>query len=290
LRNRCSIVLLLFLLVSCSHKEQNVENCFYQGSDSYQRKVTLAKEPQRIVSFSPAITEIIFLLNANQKLVGISDFCNYPPETAKITKVGKLLNINVENLLSLHPDLILIGSVISKEDVAKIEQANIPVFSVKQESKIENLCQTIETVGTLVNRQNEADSLIAIYRHKIATFKAQKQNSGKKVYYVVGFGQTGDFTAPGNSYIHDIISLAGGDNIGKTLSTWNISREQLLQENPDYIFIREKDKAAFCKTYPYTELDAVKNKRVYAINSGWIDILSPRNFDAIEYIHRVINS
>ncbi|MCK9338898.1 MAG: ABC transporter substrate-binding protein [Bacteroidales bacterium] len=290
MRNRCSIVLLLFLLVSCSHKEQNVENCFYQGSDSYQRKVTLAKEPQRIVSFSPAITEIIFLLNANQKLVGISDFCNYPPETAKITKVGKLLNINVENLLSLHPDLILIGSVISKEDVAKIEQANIPVFSVKQESKIENLCQTIETVGILVNRQNEADSLIDIYRQKIATFKAQKQNSGKKVYYVVGFGQTGDFTAPGNSYIHDIISLAGGDNIGKTLSTWNISREQLLQENPDYIFIREKDKAAFCKTYPYTELDAVKNKRVYAINSGWIDILSPRNFDAIEYIHRVINS
>lgn len=283
-------ILIIFLAVSCNHKKQAPENYFYKGKDSYNREVFIQEEPQRVVSLSQSITEILFLLNADNKLIGISDFCTFPPETAKITKVGKLLNINVENILSLNPDLILISSVISKEDVASLERANIPIFAVKEESKIENLYQTIQTIGTLVNRSAQADSLVSLYQAKIKSLKNRTVSNLKSVYYVVGFGKTGDFTAPGNSFIHDIISLAGGENVGKDLTTWNISREHLFQEDPDYIFIREEDMELFCKTYPYTQLSAVKSGKVFPISSGWIDILSPRNFDAIEYIHNVINS
>ena len=105
---------------------------------------------------------------------------------------------------------------------------------------------------------------------------------------MVGFGKTGDFTAPGNSYIHDIITLAGGRNIGEDLTTWSVNREHLFEQDPDLIFIREEDLETFCQTYPYTLLTAVKEHRVYPINSGWIDTPSPRNMLAIEYIHQVI--
>jgi iron complex transport system substrate-binding protein len=104
------------------------------------------------------------------------------------------------------------------------------------------------------------------------------------VYYVVNFGAGGDFTAPGNSHINEIITLAGGRNIGDTLSTWNVSREYLFTQNPDLIFVRTEDFPFFIKTYPYTLLKAVKENRVYPIESGWMDVISPRNFLAIEEI------
>jgi len=104
------------------------------------------------------------------------------------------------------------------------------------------------------------------------------------IYYVVSFGIAGDFTAPGNTHISEIIRLAGGRNIGDSLSTWNISREYLFAQNPDFIFVRTEELAHFVKTYPYTLLKAVKEHRVFPIESGWVDVVSPRNFLAVEEI------
>ena len=91
------------LLIGCNRQQQKSENAFFKGKDSYQREVVLEKEPLRVVSFSQAVTEAIFLLHAEDKLVGISQFCDYPPETQKIPKVGDLININVENVLKQNP-------------------------------------------------------------------------------------------------------------------------------------------------------------------------------------------
>jgi ABC-type Fe3+-hydroxamate transport system substrate-binding protein len=100
----------------------------------------------------------------------------------------------------------------------------------------------------------------------------------------VSFGAAGDFTAPANTHISEIIRLAGGKNIGDALSTWNISREYLFAQNPDFIFVRSEDLPHFVKTYPYTLLRAVKENRLFPIESGWMDVVSPRNFLAIEEI------
>lgn len=281
-------ILIVLLAASCRQQDSVNTDFFYKGEDAYNRTVTIQKEPQRIISLSSSITEIAFLLGAEDKIVGVSDFCEYPPEVEKIPKVGKLLNINAENLLALHPDLVLITSMVSKEDVAKIENAGMPVFSVKAENSIEGLFYTIDKMGSILNRKEEATKLAADYRHKIDSVQNNRPEASKSVYYVVGFGKTGDFTAPGNSYIHDIISLAGGRNIGEELTTWNVNRELLFEQDPELIFIREEDLETFCKTYPYTLLTAVKEQRVYPINSGWIDVPSPRNMLAIEYINQVI--
>ena len=279
----------ILLLAACQQQNSSVaDRSFYTGEDSYGRTVVIKEEPKRIISLSSSITEIAFLLGAEDKIVGVSDFCEYPPEVEKIPKVGKLLNINVETLLALHPDLVLITSHVTKEDVAKIENAGIPVFSVKAEDNIEGLFYTIDKMGEILNRQEEATTLATNYRHKIDSMQQQKPEATKSVYYVVGFGKTGDFTAPGNSYIHDIITLAGGRNIGEELTTWSVNREHLFEQDPDLIFIREEDMETFCTTYPYPLLTAVKEHRVYPINSGWIDTPSPRNMLAIDYINRII--
>jgi iron complex transport system substrate-binding protein len=226
-------------------------------------------------------------------LIGISDYCNFPEATQQIRKVGGLQNINIETIISLQPDVILIGSIIPKNEVKKLEKSGISVIAIKQEEKLEGILDVLDMIGKIVDNKTCADSLIQYYCKKLEDYRSPHTAhripfTPPTVYYVVGFGTAGDFTAPENSHIHEIIELAGGRNIGDSLSTWNISREYLFTQNPDIIFIRSEDFSFFIKTYPYTLLDAVKKNRVYPIESGWIDIISPRNFLAIEEIKKKI--
>lgn len=259
-------------------------------TDSYQREVVLQKEPQRIVSLSPAITELLFMIGAGDRLVGISDYCQYPDETQKIPKVGGMQNINMETLLSLHPDVVLIGSMVSQEDVDKIEKLNIPVIALIEESDITGISTLMLNLGKITNQDSVARVEADRWQQTLENFRQHnvlRQGPPKSVYYVVGFGETGDFTAPKGSHIHQIIELAGCRNVGEDVSTWNVSREFLFQADPDIIVVRKEDMQSFCSLYPYTLLKAVKNKKVYPIESSWIDIVTPRNLKAIAYLQKI---
>lgn len=271
---------------ACQSPKTAPKEAFFTWEDSYNRHVQLDTAPRRIVSISPAITEVMFLVGAQDKLVGVSDFCNYPPETAKITKVGGMHNINFEQLLSLHPDVVLIGSMISQQDVDAIEKMGIPVICIVEEKSLEGMAEMMEVVGKITRCEEKGNAEAAKWREKIAERKAHAPNPDdrKCVYYVVGFGDGGDFTAPKNTHIQEIIELAGARNAGDSLTGWNISREYLFKVNPDIILVRREDSAAFVSRHPYTQLDAVKRGRVYGIESGWIDVVSLRNMNAVDYI------
>ena len=282
----------LAIVFSACHspKTNQEQDAFFTWEDSYKRHIELAKAPERIVSISPAITEVMYLVGAQNKLVGISDFCIYPPETEKIAKIGGMHNINFEVLLSLHPDVVLIGSMISQKDVAAIEKMGIPVICIVEEQSLEGMADLIQIIGKITNHEEKAEEQAEKWLTNIQNIRqenAQDSTTKKKVYYVVGFGDAGDFTAPKNTHINEIIELAGCENVGKKLSTWNISREVLFEANPDIILIRKEDKDAFCNQYPYTLLPAVKEGRVYPIESGWIDIVSPRNIKAVNMIRKI---
>lgn len=279
--------LLLILLFSACHSPKTAQKeAFFTWEDSYHRQVQLDTAPVRIVSISPAITEVMFLVGAQDKLVGVSDFCKYPPETEKITKVGGMHDINFEVLLSLHPDVVLIGSMISQQDVESIEKMGIPVICIVEESSLEGMAEMMEVIGRITQCEAKGNAEAEKWREKITERKAHAPNpeDRKCVYYVVGFGDGGDFTAPKNTHIQEIIELAGARNAGDSLTGWNISREYLFKVNPDIILVRNEDKEAFVSRHPYTSLDAVKNGRVYGIESGWIDVVSLRNMDAVDYI------
>lgn len=270
----------------CNSPKSTPKDAFFTWEDSYHRQVQLDTAPRRIVSISPAITEVMFLVGAQDKLVGVSDFCNYPPETEKITKVGGMHNINFEVLLSLHPDVVLIGSMISQKDVDAIEKMGIPVICIVEESSLEGMAEMMEVVGKITQHEEKGNTEAAKWKEKIAERKANAPapENRKCVYYVVGFGDGGDFTAPKNTHIQEIIELAGARNAGDSLTGWNISREYLFKVDPDIIVVRQEDKDAFVSRYPYTLLKAVKNNHVYPIESGWIDVVSLRNMQAVDYI------
>ena len=279
----------VLFFTACNSPKSNSKEAFFTWEDSYHRHVQLDTAPQRIVSISPAITEVMFLVGAQDKLVGVSDFCNYPPETEKITKIGGMHNINFEQLLSLHPDVVLIGSMISQKDVDAIEKMGIPVICIVEESSLEGMAEMMEVVGKITQCEGKGNAEAAKWRERIAELRGNAPNPAdrKCVYYVVGFGDGGDFTAPKNTHIQEIIELAGGRNAGGSLTGWNISREYLFKVNPDIIVVRQEDRDAFVSRHPYTQLDAVKNGKVYPIESGWIDVVSLRNMQAVDYIREI---
>ena len=289
-------ILLLLLLVACGHSgnQASKQTSNDTVTDDYGRTVVVPTQPQRVVSLSPAVTEIIYALGAQEMLVGRTDFCEYPAEAQQLPSIGGISNLNIESILSLNPDLVISGSMVSKKVTDQMDAMGVPMVCVIEKPRFNALFDNISAIGHLVGKEHEADSLIENLELRIENLISSTDSSQLStpnsqlptVYYVVGFGASGNFTAGGNTFINDIIRMAGGRNIAEDVEGWSYSLEALVKEDPDYIIVRREDYAAFCGMKPYNTLSAVRNGHVIGIVSGTLDLQVPRNIDAVLYLRQ----
>ena len=195
----------------------------------------------------------------------------------------------------MKPDLVISGSMVSRKATDQLDQMGVPMVCVIEKPRFQALYDNISAIGRLVGKEHEADSLNALMRERVNaldtnTLTQLHNNALPKVYYVVGFGAGGNFTAGGNTFINDIIRMAGGRNIAEDIEGWSYSLEALMREEPDYIIVRREDSAAFCGMKPYNRLRAVRNGHVIGIVSGTLDLQVPRNIDAILYLRERMNN
>ena len=283
----CIAAMTFLLATACTTQNSTPASQTDTFIDDYQRSVEVPLNPIRIVSTSPAVTEIMYALKAEQLLVGRTDYCVYPPQAQEIPSIGGISNLNVEKIVSLNPDLVISGSMIPQKSSQQLEQMGIPIVCVIEKQRFDGLYENISKIGQLVGRTSEADSLVELMKTQLQSLTQQLNNTNTvrpSVYYVGGFGPSGNFTAGGNSFINDLIDMAGGRNIAADITGWSYSLEALMQADPDYIMIRREDSATFCRTQPYNRLKAVKQGNVIALESGTIDLQVPRNLQAILYI------
>ena len=290
---RFTVLGFVLLLVACGgHQGQGAVTDTV--TDDYGRTVVVPAAPQRVVSLSPAVTEIMFALGAGDLLVGRTDFCVYPDAAGDIPSIGGISNLNVERILSMQPDLIISGSMVGKKFTDQFDQMGTPMVCVIEKPKFEALYDNIKAIGKLVGKEHEADSLIENLKLRMESLLAHGDSSQNtqlpSVYYVVGFGAGGNFTAGGNTFINDIIRMAGGRNIAEDIEGWSYSLEALVKEDPNFIIVRREDSAAFCGMKPYNRLSAVKNGHVIGIVSGTLDLQVPRNIDAVLYLRKRMNN
>ena len=316
---RTALVCFILLFAACGgHKEPTALTDTVV--DDYGRAVVLPAQPQRVVSLSPAVTEIMYALGAGDLLVGRTDFCVYPEEAANIPSIGGISNLNIESILALNPDLVISGSMVSKKATDQMDAMGVPMVCVIEKPKFEALYDNIAAIGHLVGKEHAADSLNALLHNRVShlsldsTFNEAIKNirevkddsqkntlmklvtdlrytdSTPTMYYVVGFGASGNFTAGGNTFINDIIRMAGGRNIAEGIEGWSYSLEALMKEDPDYIIVRREDSAAFCDMKPYNRLSAVRDGHVIGIVSGTLDLQVPRNIDAVLYLRKRMNN
>jgi len=262
----------------------------YAYTDDYGSTIQVPAHPQRIVSLSPAVTEILFALHADSLLVGRTEFCTYPPQASDIENIGGISNLNIEKVLSVEPDLVISGSMVPQKVVKQFEDMGIPLVCVIEKQHFDALFDNIAKIGQLAGYEEQAKHLNDSLRAELAKMDLSAPQKPKSVYYVVGFGSGGNFTAGGNTFINDIITMAGGSNIARDSEGWTFSVEALMQADPDFILIRAEDSAKFCRTAPYNRLTAVKQGRTVALENGILDLQVPRNLEVIRRLRTLFQT
>ena len=254
--------------------------------DSTQTEVKLTQEPMKIVSLAPSTTEIIAAIGAGDKLVGRTSFCNYPESITALPEVGGTMDPSVEAIVALEPDLVVGAGHAPEEVVTKLREVGIQVAFLKEDENFEGTYSTIEKLGLLTGKDEEAKKVIDEMKAKVekvdTDIKALNLEQIPKVYYATGYGD-GDWGAGGDTYIGEIINLAGATNIMQDISGWEISKEQIAEADPDIIIVPSGSGAveAMKTTEFYKDLRAVKEGKVFEVNGDTISRQGPRVADAL---------
>jgi len=244
-------------------------------TDDLKNPFALGPAPQRIISLAPNITEILFELGLGSRTIGVTRYCDYPPEALAKEKIGGMVDPNLEKIQSLKPDLIIGFRGNPLRVLTKLRSLHFPVFVLNLGSSLEGLFQTIEMVGRVSRAEGAAHELAArLQADYDAVRLALKDISRRPKAFLSVYGQ-GLWTCGQGSYLDDLLSQAGGVNIaGRVERRWlQINREQLIHENPEVIIIMAKDEPRFSQAAGLFRTDSrLKDVRaVKANNIHWLD-------------------
>jgi len=237
--------------------------------DMVNRTVTIPKEPERIVSLAPSITETIFYLGAGNKLVGVTKYADWPPAVKNITKVGGYgAYANLEEIAKLRPDLIIAdNAVFYKQGFLENLEKIAPVVIVNPKS-IDGIYQQVELLGKILNREEQAYLVVAEMKAQIGYIEGLVANQSRpSVMYLVST-YNGYWIAGKDTFADDIIRIAGGKNAFDDVTGWKaVSEEEIVARNPDVVIIASAyvDPKIFCSG-PLSTIKASKNGRVYTVS------------------------
>lgn len=236
--------------------------------------------PERIVSLGPSLTEEVYLLGAGDRLVGCTTYCRWPPEARKKEKVGTVVKVDVERVLALKPDLVLATSLTDPRDVKKMRELGLRVVVFPQPRSFQDLCSQFLLLGRLLGREAVAQRIVARVRAQVERIRALVKGLRRpRVFAEIGAHPL--FTATGESFINDLIEMAGGINIAAQAGRGLYSREKVLEENPDVILIvtmgivGKEEKETWEK---FKTLKAVREGQVYVVDSYKVCSPTPVTF------------
>jgi iron complex transport system substrate-binding protein len=288
------ILLLSFIsltsLFSEGTKEIAISNTI-EFTDSYNRTVQISKNPRRIVSLGPNITETVSELDFD-KLVGRTDYCDYPEKVSSVKSIGSITNANIEEIIELDPDLV-IGSVHCPKDLLEnLTKLGISAIAIYDDNSLDGSYNIISKIGYVMDEEEKANDIIKNNKALVEQIVDKTSTLDKKtVYYALSFGEWGDFTAGGSTFIGKMINLAGAINIAEDVDGWNYSVEQLIEKDPQIIIVSKyyNSKDQFINTWPYSSLTAVKENRVYEIDNNLLDRQGIRNAQGLLELAKIIH-
>ena len=245
-----------------------------------------AQEAKRIVSLVPWMTKSLYLMGEQGRLVGCTNYC--PAEaTDKIPVVASAVNVNIEKVLLLKPDMVFASSLIKPETIDNIKKLGIKVEYMPYPKSFEEICTDFVRIGELVGQQSKAKIIVAQQKERLARLKAGIP-TGKNPKIFMQIGTKPLFCAVPQTFMDDFVTLSGGTNIASELKNGSITREYVLKQNPDVIFIvtmgivAEEERDTWLK---YRSLSASKRKHIYILDSDKTCSPTPVLFvDALEEI------
>lgn len=206
-------------------------------TDMTGRKIELEKPAEKVVALTASNCEIIYALGAGDTVVGRGEYCDYPAEVLDVQAVQSGMNTNIEQIIALEPDVLFMSTMAqTEEQVKQLENAGIAVI-VSDAQDIEGVYESIALMGKVMGKDKEAEEIVSSMKASFAELAEKATGDGSKsVYFEVSPLQYGLWTAGKGTFMDEVANLLGLKNCFDDVEGWGeISEEQLLERNPDYI-------------------------------------------------------
>ena len=268
-------------------------------TDQMGRQVRIEKMPETIVSLSPGHTEIVFALGLEDRLVGVTEFCDYPEAANDKPKIGGFSTVDIERVVGIQPDLILAANIHKKEVIPELERLGLTVICLDP-TTLEEVLEAITLVGKCSGQEEKASQLVTGMGDRIKAITDKTSNLTQaerpRVFYTLWHKPP--MTVGSDTRIHELIELAGGINIaqglGKGYPTMSLSA--VIIANPQVIVAGTGHGAGKDSTFHFVETEpglrntyARINGQVYKINTDLVGRPGPRMVDGLEQMAKVIH-
>lgn len=253
--------------------------------DAVGDEIVIEEEPEAIVSMIPSNTEIAYELGLDEKIVGVSDFDNYPEATADVEKIGGQ-EFNVEKIISLQPDLVLAhesGLGVGDAGLQQLRDAGLEVFVVQNAESFDEVYDSISTIAQATGAMEEAEKIVSEMEVQVAEIEKQAATieEPKTVFLEVG-SQPDIFTTGSGTFMDEMLSIINAKNVAGDLKGWiSMDPEAIVAANPDVIITTEggyvEDAVGQIKTRGgFAEVTAVKEDAIYSLDSDMLTRSGPR--------------
>lgn len=263
--------------------------------DDLGRDVSLARPPQRIVALAPNVTEILYFLGLGERVVGVTEFSNYPPDAASKPKVGIFGSLNLEKIISLNPDLVI--ATVDGNRPAMVDllgQAGIKIYVANPRSVLQ-VIQCVSAVGRVCGIGGKADALAGDLKARLDRVVGKTRPRHRPlVLFQINLQPI--MTVNKDTLQHDLMHLAGGINMTaeEPVSYPRISIEEVIRKGPEVIIISSMERGGKFEEarrdwMRWKGVPAVRDKRVYLINSDLTDRPAPRALLGLEDMARLLH-
>jgi iron complex transport system substrate-binding protein len=287
------LLFMIFILNILFHIPSEGKELFL--TDEVGRKVRIPHSPNRVISLAPSITEILFAMGLDQKIAGVTSFCDYPNAALSKPKIGGFINPSIEKIISLRPDLIIgIRDGNRKETIIRLTDLGFSVYVVNPMS-FDGVIKTMKNIGEITGRQVESMGIVMDMMNKKNHIVSLTRSLPKpKVFFQVGDDPI--ITVGRGTLADDLVHFAGGRSISEdeTRSYPLYSIETILLKAPEIIVISsmrgQKHSHDLMKKWQnWKNIPAVKMNSIYIVDSNLVDRPTPRIVEGLDVICRMIH-
>ncbi len=281
-----ALLSIILVLTACGPGSQTPTQYVF---DDLGRLVAINGTPQRIISLAPSNTEILFALGLEGKVVGVTDYCDYPPEALNKTKVGGYANPDVEKIIALDPDLILVAHGTPMEVVNSMAGLGLTVFGIKT-TDLDDLLNDIRRIAEITDTEAEAQALTFEMASRIqaVTNQTDELEQRPRVFYIVWHDPL--WTAGSGTFINELIEKGGGVNIFQNITGYpTISIEEVIARDPEIIITSEWSYEWAINASELASTNASQTGRIYTCDDDLVQRPGPRLVDGLEWFAHFIH-
>lgn len=256
--------------------------------DALGRTVAVRRAPERIVSLAPSVTEILFALGLDARIVGVSTADDYPPEKVRSKPRVGGLQLDVERIVGLRPDLIVGVASLQRGQLDRLVAMGLLVLAVDARSLADIYAQ-IGTIGLVTGQDRAARRLIESMRsHELLVTAAVRGRPRPRVYVEI-WGEP-LMTAGGGTFVDDLIRLAGGRNIFADLGGWpQVNAEAIILRDPEVILLTYPNRSQVLARRAWRQVAAIRSGRVAEVESVLVSRPGPRIAEGLEQVARILH-